>query len=234
MTIKKTLEHLDFLQASSGRTCKYLSGKNINIVQLFCLGMLRRIHNTTTANRILYKQFEKNPSLDFSIGISFRALILDYLVSMSVLNEINEWEAEQKNDQEIDDAMKEVCEIFLSDGIRQTLSYIQDAEKLGFTTSKQTVETFKIMGEVYKPFLDNYPGDGTKPLLKHNNQKTAKQLFEILAKTKELKKASTLYDSYAYLSKYDHFGIIYYNAINEPIEKKIGIYFNVSEAIVAH
>ena len=232
--MKKIIKHLAFIQNSSAHTCQYLSGKEINTIQLFCFGLLRRIDETATSTELLIKQLEHNPKFDFAVGILFRALLLDTLISMNMLNLIHELEAAQKTDEEMGIAIKEFCEDSLSDGLKQTLSYIEDAEKYFHKTPAETAATFKNLGATFKPFFDNYPDDGTKPVLKYKDQKTAKKWFEVLAKTNDLNEVSKLYDSYAYLSKYDHFGIVYYHAINEPLDSKIGIYSNVSEAFVAH
>ncbi len=230
----KLIKHLEFLQTTSDKTCKYLSGKEINILQLFCLGLLRRIDDTTTATKVLFELLPKNHKHEFSIGIMFRALVLDTLISMNLYKLIKDLEAENKTPEEIEEAVKEFCNTFLSDGLSATLGYIQEAETLGMRTAEETARAFKNMGVVYKPFFDNYPDDGTKPKLKFTKKHTAKQLFEILAKANGLKEVSKIYDSYAYLSKYDHFGIIYYNAINERLDTKTKIYSDASEAFVAH
>lgn len=228
------LKHLEFLQTSSDKTYQYLSGKEINTIQFFCLGLLRRVDDTTTATKALFELLPKNHKHEFSIGIMFRALILDTLISMNLFKLIKDLEAEGKTAEETEEAVKEFCNTFLSDGLNVTLSYVQDAETLGMRTAEETALSFKNMRHVYKPFFDNYPEDGTRPTLKFKKKHTAKQLFEILAKSNDLKEVAKIYDSYAYLSKYDHFGIIYYHAINEKLETKLNIYTNATEAFVAH
>lgn len=232
--MNKILKHLEFLQETSDRTCQYLSSKEINVIQLFCLGLLRRMDDTTTATQVLFDLLPKNHKHEFSIGVMFRALVLDTLISMNLYKLIKELETQGKTPGETEEAVKEFCNTFLSDGLNATLSYIQDAETIGMRTADETAQSFKNMGHVYKPFFDNYPGNGTRPKLKFTKKHTAKQLFENLAKTNDLKEVAKIYDSYAYLSKYDHFGIIYYNAINETLDSKIKIYENAAEAFVAH
>lgn len=229
-----TISNLEFLQSTSDKTCQYLSGKEINIIQFFCLGLLRRIDDTTSSTKILFTQLKENHKLEFTIGIMFRALVLDTLISMNLFKLIKDLEAQSKTDEEIETAVKEFCNEALSDGLRTTLAYIKDAETYGMKTAQETAETFKNMGHVFKPFFDNYPGDGTKPNLKYKKNHNGKQLFEALAKTTDLKEISKIYDGYAYLSKYDHFGIIYYHAINEKLETKLEIYKSMSETFVAH
>lgn len=232
--MKKLIDHLNFLQVVSDKTCQYLSGKEINTIQLFSLGLLRRVDDTTNATKVLFEFLPKNHKHEFSIGIMFRTLILDTLITMNLYKIIKDLEGQGKAEEVIEEAVKEFCNTFLSDGLNATLSYIQDAEKFGIRTKSETTKSFKNMGHVYKPFFDNYLGDGTRPALKFTKRYTAKQLFENLANTSDLKEVAKIYDTYAYLSKYEHFGIIYYHAINESLESKNNIYSNAAEAFVAH
>ncbi len=234
LLMDKLIKHLGFLQETSNKTCQYLSGKEINTIQFFCLGLLKRVDDTMTATKALFDLLPKNHKHEFSIGILFRALILDTLISMNLFKLIKDLEAQEKNEQETEEAVMEFCNKFLSDGLKVTLSYIQYAETLGMRTPAETQQAFKNMGHDYKRFFDNYLDDGTPPTLKFPKQDTAKQLFGKLAKSDELKEVAKIYDIYAYLSKYDHFGIIYYNAINEKLESKIKIYASAAETFVAH
>lgn len=229
----KLIKHLDFLQESSDKMCQYLSEKKINTIQFFCLGLLRRIDDTTTATKILFGLLSKNYKYEFSIGIMFRTLLLDTLIGMNLKKLINDSEA-QGTDADIEQSVNEFCNVWLSDGLRVTLNYIQDAETYGMRTAEETAHTFKSLGHTFKPFFDNYPNDGTRPALKFKNAPNAKEVFKNLAKTDYLKEAAKIYDSYVYLSKYDHFGSIYYHAINETLENKIKIYANAAETFVAH
>ena len=228
------IKRLDFLQTTSEKTNQYLSGKELSTIQFFCSGLLKRIDDTTTSTKTLFELLPKNNKYEFTIGIMFRALILDTLISMNLFKLIDELKKGKNSAEEAEAKVEEFCNTFLSDGLSNTLSYIQDAETFGMKSPEDTARTFKNMGNVFKPFFDNYPNDGTKPKLKFTKKHTAKQLFEILAKTENLKEISKIYDTYSYLSKYDHFGIIYYNAIHEKLETKLGIYDNISKTFVAH
>jgi hypothetical protein len=236
--LENIIEHLTFLHNSASETVQYLSEKKINKIQFFCMGMLKRVEDTATAGKLLFAQFHGNPvdlpKYDFAIGILFRTLLLDTLISMNILNEIHKLEAEHKNAEEVEMVLNFNCDIYLADGLKKTLSYIEDAEKYFKKTPEETASSFTNMAKTFSPFFETYQYDGSKPILKHKQIITAKGLFENLAKTKDLNNVSKLYDSYAYLSKYDHFGILYYHTINESIDIKISIYLTVIQAFVAH
>jgi len=230
----KLIKHLEFLQLSSDKTCQYFTGKEINTIQFFCLGLLRRIDDTTTSTKVLFELLPINNKHDFSIGIMFRALVLDTLISMNLYKLIKDLKADKKSPEETEEAIKVFCNTFLSDGLNTTLNHIQDAETFDMKTPAETAQAFKNMGHLYKSFFDNYPDDGTRPNLKIKEISNAKKLFQNLAKSNELKEISKVYDIYAYFSKYDHFGIIYFTAINEPLSIKLKIYKNVIEIFIAH
>jgi len=228
------IKHLDFLQASSERTCRYLSDKEINTIQFFCLGLLRRIENTTTSTKVLTGLLLQNHEHGFSIGILFRTLMVDTLISMNLLKLISDNEAQGATKEEKEKAVNEFCNTFLSDGLKETLNYIQDAKTFGMKTADETALIFKNMSNVYKPFFKNYQDDGTRPELKYNKKHTAKQLFENLAKSNDLKELSKIYDSYSYLSKYEHFGIVYFHSINENFDSKHDLFNKATEVFVRH
>lgn len=90
------------------------------------------------------------------------------------------------------------------------------------------------MGNIFNPFFDNYQIDGTKPKLKFTKRFKAIQLFEKLAKNNDFEKASEIYDIYTYLSKYEHFGIVYFHAINENLDGKLDIFSKAVKAFIGH
>lgn len=230
----KLIKHLEFLQASSEKTCNYLSDKKINTIPFFCSGLLRRIDDTTTSIKALFELLLPNQKHGFSIGLLFRALILDTLISMYILKFIKDLESQEKTPKETKIEVERLCKVFLSDGLSHALTYIEDAKKLRIRTEEEKIQDFITMGNIFKPFFDNYPNDGTRPKLKFNERFNAIQLFEKLAKNNDFEKASEIYDIYTYLSKYEHFGIVYFHAINEKLDGKLDIFSKAVKAFVGH
>lgn len=232
--MEKIIKNLEFLKSSTDKTCQYLSGMEVNTIQLFCLGLLRRINDTTTT-KVLFELLPDNNKHEFSIGIMFRVLVLDTLISMNLYKLIKELDADNsKSSIEKETEIESFCNTFLSDGLSSILNYIQQAQTWGMKTKEETEKTFKNIVGLFTRFFENYNDDGTRPKLKYSSKYTANQLFEKLAKDNDLKEISKIYDSYAYLSKYDHFGIVYFQAINEVLDSKLKIYSNTSEVFVAH
>lgn len=128
------IQHLEFLQVSSGKTCQYLSNKELNTIQFFCSGLLRRIDDTTTSIKALFELLLPNQKHGFSIGLLLRALILDTLISMYIIKLIKDLESQGKTPKETEIEVERLCNVFLSDGLSHALTYIEDAQKLRLRT----------------------------------------------------------------------------------------------------
>jgi hypothetical protein len=233
-TLMETIkQHLDFLQKTSGETCSYLYPKELSSIQTFCLGLLERLSHTTLTLKTLFLEMEKELKHEFSAGILTRALLLDTLIDMNLFKLIKDAEAAGKPEAEIESLVKEFCETILSDGLEKTFAYLKSAKDFGFIDEQQLKNSYNNLAVVHKPFLNPHPGDGSKPDLKHKQFYAPTKLFQNLANTLDLKKVATLYDTYLYFSKYDHFGIMYYQVVREDHGKKLKIYLNAIEAFVA-
>jgi hypothetical protein len=225
--------HLDFLEKTSGDTCRYLYPKQLTSIQTFCLGLLERLSHTTLTIKTLFQEMGKELKHEFGAGILTRALLLDTLISMNLYKLIKDSEAAEKTEPEIEAIVKEFCETILSDGLEKTFSYFKSAKEFGFIDDQQLKNSYNNMAVIHKPFLNPHPGDGSKPDLKHKQFYAPTKLFQNLANTADLKKVATLYDTYLYFSKYDHFGILYYQVIREDHGNKLKIYLNAIESFIA-
>jgi hypothetical protein len=176
---------------------------------------------------------EKNLKHEFSAGVLTRALLLDTLISMNLYKLIKDSETSGKPESEIEALVKDFCETILSDGLEKTFAYLKSAKDFGFIDEQNLKDSYNNMADVHKPFLNPYPGDGSKPDLKHKQFYAPTKLFQNLANTSDLKKVASLYDTYLYYSKYDHFGILYYQVVRENHGKKLKIYLNAIESFVA-
>jgi hypothetical protein len=218
--------HLDFLEKTSGDTCRYLYPKQLTSIQTFCLGLLERLSHTTLTIKTLFQEMGKELKHEFGAGILTRALLLDTLISMNLYKLIKDSEAAEKTEPEIEAIVKEFCETILSDGLEKTFSYFKSAKEFGFIDDQQLKNSYNNMAVIHKPFLNPHPGDGSKPDLKHKQFYAPTKLFQNLANTADLKKVATLYDTYLYFSKY-------YQVIREDHGNKLKIYLNAIESFIA-
>jgi hypothetical protein len=233
-------EYIEFTIKQSNEVCNYLYGKELTITQTFCLGLIERLNNSSKTIKLLIKKLNTEPSHEYSIGIIVRALLLDSLVGMNLYKIYTDSLKNKDSESITNEKVSLYCEINLSDGISKTLSYLDDAKKFNFIDEEQLKLAFNNIAVTKAYFLESHLNDGTKPILRHNKYYSPQKLFELLASDSGTKNAARMYDAYLYFSKYDHFGITYYEIIR--IEKSIkdknyleafeGIVFNLSFLIL--
>lgn len=229
----KILQHLNFIIDTLSKTNSYLYPKQLTSTQLFCLGLFERLYNGCLSFQLLFDRVDKIPQIEFTIGITTRALLLDTLISMNLYRIYKDLRKQGKSAEEIEAVAKLYCETILSDGIDKTFDYLQMAKDLGYIDEIHLQKSFNNMAVVHKPFLEAHNNDGTRPQMKIKGYYSPTKLFKELAQTKDLKNVATLYDTYLFFSKYDHFGSLYYHAIREDFSKKTDTYKNAFEAYVA-
>ena len=227
------ISHLEFLEKTSGDTCRYLYPNQLTSIQTFCLGLLERLNHTTLTLKTLFQEMQKELKHEFSAGVLTRALLLDTLISMNLYKLIKDCETAGKLEAEIEVSVKEFCETILSDGLEKTFLYLKSARDFGFINEQQLKDSYNNLAVVHKPFLNPHSNDGTKPELKHKQFYSPTRLFQNLTNTADLKKVASLYDTYLYYSKYDHFGILYYQVVRERHGNKLKIYLKAIESFVA-
>lgn len=212
--MQKTLDHLDFIAEHIYRTEKYLDKKEIDSIQFCCIGLLSRLRLCSTGLRSLLSNINSNPSLEFSCGIVLRSSILDSLIALNIYRLLLEAEKSQGTTEEKRSIVKEFCDEILSDGLKQTVKYVRTAYEMNIIDQQKMTDTFVNFTKSHQRFFHTYPGDGSLPIVKINKNHGPIDLFKTLANTPELQSLSKIYDTYQFFSKYDHFGILYFDVIN--------------------
>lgn len=217
----KSIKHLDFFCVTIPLTLNHFDRTETKPAQFFALGLLRRLLHSSKSLKILLKNFTRNQEVAFSVGIIIRSLLLDMLISLNFYKLIKDNLANGFSMEEIEIKLTEFCEKILSDGLKQTVEYIEQSVGLGFNSKEDVAQAFNNFAKNYQYFFTPHIGDGTKPKTKYKEPPKAKQLFKNLAEDKDMRWISGVYDSYLYYSKYDHFGILYYDIIHENLGEKI-------------
>lgn len=220
--MNKTNEFLDFIIDQHERTSRHLHQKDLNSIQFFCIGLLERQANAAKALRVLIKEIHQNPALEYSCGIILRSVLLDTLLALKLYSLVLENDAGNKTDAEKEAVIKGYCDTILSDGLENTLTYIKAAKDVGIITGQQHTDTMNNFAKKYERFFKPHPQDGSKPQLKITTFFSPAQLFKQIAANPKLKQLAKLYDSYLYFSKYDHFGIMYYEVARQPYYEQWG------------
>ena len=187
----------------------------MNSTQFFCIGLLERLTSSSLALKTLLLQINANPSLEFACGIILRSALLDTLIVLNLYNILKDNEASNKTEAEKEQILNDFCNTMLSDGLKNTLEYIKTAKDLNLITEQQLKDTFKNFTASHQIFFEPYANDGSMPVLKINKYYSPKELFKKLTNSRNLKELSKIYDSYLFFSKYDHFGILYYEVSKE-------------------
>lgn len=228
-----SLQYLDFVISHSNKTSLYLDKKNLNSIQFFCIGLLERLASSALALKILLEKINNNLSLEYACGIILRSTLLDTLIVFNLYNILIDNEASEKTKDEKEQIVKRFCDTILSDGLDNTLKYIKAARDVNTITQQQLEDTYRNFVLKHQNFFEPYSNDGSKPVLKNEKYYSPAELFKKIANSPHLKDLSKIYDSYLFFSKYDHFGILYYevsrqkyieqlNRISKGVELFIG------------
>lgn len=208
--METSFQHLNFVIDHCGKTSQHLDKKDLNSIQFFCIGLLERLSSSSLALKVLLEKINGNPPLEYACGIILRSTLLDALIVLNLYNILMENEASKKTYAEKEQIVKEFCDTLLSDGLENTLKYIKAAKDVNIITQQQLADTYKNFVAARQIFFEPYANDGSMPVVKNKKYYNPTDLFKRIANNPELKELSKIYDSYLFFSKYDHFGILYY------------------------
>jgi hypothetical protein len=213
-------QHIEFFSSTIPTILNHYDGKEVNELQYFALGMLRRLEHGSISLKILLQNFEETPEVEFSSGLIIRALYLDMLISLNLYKIFKENHEKSASETEAKESVSIFCKTFLADGLDQTATYLQQMVSFGFKTNKELQEAFNSFAKSYPTYFSNHKGDGSKPKSIYPKAAGPSELFKKLASDKQMKYISAIYDSYLYYSKYDHFGILYFETHLSSVQEK--------------
>lgn len=213
-------DHLDFIIGHVEKTNQYLNGKQLNSIQFFSATLLERLSKAAKGLKVLLSGINSNQDLEFSCGIILRSSLLDILIVQNLYKILIENEESTKSEAEKEEVVKDFCDKMLADGLENTVKYIKAAKDVNIINQQQLADTYKNFVSNYQKFFEPYANDGTLPKPKYNFISPDK-LFKQLANTPKLKELAKIYDSYLFFSKYDHFGILYYETSRQSYLEKL-------------
>lgn len=232
--MEKILDHINFLQLNSKSIFEHISNTNENKIIYFCSGITKRLNDIITSSKILFNQIEENKDLEFSIGIIYRAIILDTLICLNWRKDIESGKINKITFEELEANSLKYCNEYLAEGINFAISTMEIVNSNEQNKSKIS-NFYQLIVSNYPEYFEDYANNDSKPILKFGKAKSAKVLFKQLQQNKDLKNASgIILQSYDFLSKYDHFNIIYFDMMNQDLPNKIKHYEFVLESFVIH
>lgn len=214
----KTLKHIEQFEKNIPNILFQFRNNNPeNSIQWFTLGMLQRLLYSSTAIKVLLPEYKKNSTIEFSIGIILRSILLDVLLAFKLYKLLKDGLSANL---EIHQLFKELCfhsDSILTEGIIKTLIYFEDLKSQHLTDEAQLKKMYNKFTRDYPNLLIQPGGKGTKPQPRYKTEiktdktekKSGKALFIDLSSDQEMKEIThRLYDLYIFYSKYDHFSLI--------------------------
>lgn len=227
-SMQKTIDHLNFINSHCIETERYLNKESLSLIQYTCIGLLERLSSSALALSVLLPLINTKQNIDFSCGLILRSSILDYLIVLNIYIHVLEKENSENPIEEDKDPVLAFCTKCLADGLPQTFSYINAAKKAGVISPQQQEIIFNNMAKNYAVFLESHPGDGSTPKTKSKHLINARDLFIKIADHPDIKDFAKIYDSYVGYSKYDHFGVMYFDVIRQTHLQKLA---QISKAV---
>ena len=217
----EALKHLNFFVTTLPAILNHYNEKEVNEVQQFSLGLLRRLEHGSISLKILLEQFQPIPEVDFSAGLIIRAIYLDMLISLNYYKVLKDGLNNKLSEHDLKNKVDLYCKTVLADGLDQTSKYLEQAVSFGFKTAKELREVFNVFAKSYPTYFKDHPGDGSKPKSIFPKADSPTKLFKKLADDVEMRDISGIYDGYLYYSKYDHFGELYFDTHNSSNSEKL-------------
>lgn len=213
--------HINFLRISISKTLSVFESKDLNPTQLFAIGLLDRLYCSSFSFELQLDSYRKFKELDFSISLTLRALLLDALIAFNLYKIISDLETSGRSSIEIKSLSDEYCNKVLADGINQSIKFFSSARNYNLIDDSTLKNAFNEIGARYQGYLDKHIKDGTQPKVKFGKPLSNPELFKTLAKDTDLTYLSQLYNAYSYYSKYDHFGILYFELASKDLTIKL-------------
>lgn len=231
--MEKSIKHLDFFINQIKKTSTNFHDQDLNDIQYFSIGLLERLEYSSYNIKLILENISIIPELDFSAGLSLRAILLDSLITLNLVKLWNE-NTNICTDLELEAIISGFCKTVLADGLGNTLNFFEQSKKLNFIGEEKLKNYYNNIVNKYPNYFLEYKFDGTKPKVSVDRLIKTPELFGLLAQNKETRTLSKIYDAYSYYSKYDHFGIQYFKVINSPIEESISRIKTCIEIFVEH
>lgn len=232
--MEKIQDYIDFIELNSKSIFEHITKIRENKIIYFCSGITKRLNDVITSSKVLFNQINENKNIEFSIGIIYRAIILDTLICLNWRKDIESGKINKISFEELEANSLQYCNEYLSDGIKHAMLNMEIVN-LNEKDKSKVSNFYKLIVRNYPEYFEDYANNGSKPKLKFANAKGASSLFKQLQQNKDLEGASSLiFQSYDFLSKYDHFNVIYFDMIDQRLQDKIKHYEIVLESFIIH
>jgi len=174
------------------------------LVDFVFIGFFNRFIDTLVSTTILLQHYKDQRNVETAIGLTLRASLLDFLVSVY----LGSYELEvDKTKPETEKKFDEVLSNFICDQLRYTIKHLELAYKGHIITHEQYSKGLKNFYDKHHVFFKRFDENNLSSCLK-GKKFSITDVFNRIHQDKRLKHLSEAYDYYTFYSKYDHFGIL--------------------------
>ncbi|MBN8694086.1 MAG: hypothetical protein J0L69_12900 [Bacteroidetes bacterium] len=231
--ILNSLKHLDFFISEISKIEPFFNGKDLKQNQTLVLGLLERLKYGSLHLKSVLSSESIN-SLEFSAGLTARALLLDQLIGLNLYRLTEIARVKGQLEAEMEQNTEDFCEKHLADGFHSTIVYVEQAQTFGFITFEEKKSLYNELVRKYGYYFEEYSGNGAKLNVRTEKPDDNKTLFKKLANDSVLAPVAKIYDSYQYYSKYDHFSLLYFHLTREPLTKRLENLYACIEGFIAY
>ena len=209
---------LNFTHLKANHILAKLDGtKRDDKVSFFSILILDRLNLSCIGLIPLVSELEKNKGLEYSCSLILRAILLDSLI---LYNAIEILQKESIDDSQTLVELENYCDRMLHEGVIRCVSHFKQLRIPPPILKVMYSELVKEYPYLFEPY--NNDGNPPIPVLKMDTVESNGKLFNNLFDSQEMNLFSSLYDAYLFYSKYDHFGVMYYDFSNHSWDTKIG------------
>lgn len=177
--------------------------------------------NASFSLKLILKNISEISELEFTAGITIRAIILDMLLGLNIYKLLKYNLSKGFSDNQLKDLTLEFCNGILADGLDKTIKDLNLANALKFFDDNRLNEVYNNFAKNHKQFLKPHAGNGEIPEIKYGRSYSPQALFNKLVGDPDMKKIAGIYGLYLIYSKYDHFGILYFETLKFTNAEKL-------------
>lgn len=180
------------------------------------IGFFNRYIDTITSTNILLQHYKEKRNVETSIGLTFRASLLDFMIAVYIgTYELEIDDIQPETQKKFDEALTN----FICDQIKYSIKHLELAYKSQIITYLEYSNGLKNFHDKHSAFFTHFDEKNLSGCLK-GKKFSITDVFNRIHQNKQLKHLSQVYDYYTFYSKYDHFGILTNSMQNMPVSEE--------------
>jgi hypothetical protein len=229
---EKVSDILNFISKQGGLTLDHFDRKDMDDFKLYVIGLYERLVKGIRSIQQLLLDKEGELTHEFSIGLIIRTLCLDSLIVYYLSNTVNNFDKSKDSDEKNYETLVEIARRGFSEGLTYAADTAKKAFDSGlFESNEHYLSYVDNYVKKHKNYFQDYTQRGKVPKLKYMPLENGWNLAKNLLKT-DFKHFSGLYFSYDVYSKYEHYGLLYYEVKHGNREEKKKEFLAICEKFI--